>query len=217
MQPSKAGSIAFKSARSHDWTAERIERLGTPELRQLRENAEKLGAAAVVALCDAALEGRPKPAARREAAGAVRKLARRLISRSKAFQARGVYLPPVDSGWCGVRKSDGAVVMSLWGPAIVSTDGSCSQLLWAPNVDGARPWSDLPAGRERLRHCKLALERGAGEGVLVYGEHFDGECAEHNARSVYGADPECVIHFQVEQRGAEYWAVWGAKVLERPL
>jgi hypothetical protein len=26
-----------------------------------------------------------------------------------------------------------------------------------------------------------------------------------------------VVHFQVEQRGAEYWAVWGAKVVDRPL
>jgi hypothetical protein len=210
------GNSAFKSTRGQDWTAERIERLGTPDVRQLRENAEKLGANMVVALCDAALKARPKAATAR--AVSARKLARRLISRSKAFQARGVYLPPAgDSGWCGVRKSDGAIVMSLWGPAVVSTDGSCSQLLWAPNVDGARPWSDTRGGQERLKHCKLALERGTAEGLLVYGEQFDGECAEHNARSVYGADPECVIHFQVEQRGAEYWAMWGAKVLERPL
>jgi hypothetical protein len=215
MQPA---SGTFKSGRGQDWTAERIDRLGTPDVQQLRENAEKLGAAAVVALCDASLKARgPKTPASRAASGAVRKLARRLISRTKAFQARGVYLSPTDSGWCGVRKSDGAVVMSLWGPAIVSTDGSCSQLLWAPNADGTRPWSDLPAGQERLKHCKLGLERGAAEGVLVYGEQLEGECAEHNARSVYGADPECVIQFQVEQRGAEYWAVWGAKVVERPL
>jgi hypothetical protein len=213
----QTGNSAFKSTRGQDWTAERIERLGTPDVRQLRENAEKLGAAVVVALCDAELKARPKGATTRAASPAARKLARRLISRSKAFQARGVYLPAGESGWCGVRKSDGAVVMSLWGPAIVSTDGGCSQLLWAPNVDGARPWSDTRGGQERLKHCKLALESGAGEGVIVYGEQFDGECAEHNARTVYGADPECVIHFQVEQRGAEYWAVWGAKAVAPPL
>jgi len=217
MQPSKAGKIAFKSARSHNWTAERVERLGTPEVQQLRENAERLGDAAVVALCDAVLEARPKAGTKRAASPGARKLARRLISRSKAFQARGVYLADADSGWCGVRMPEGAVVMSLWGPAVVSSEGSCSQLLWAPNVGGARPWSDTAAGQERLKHCKLALERGACEGLLVYGEHFDGECAEHNARSVYGADPECVIHCRVELRGAEYWAAWGAKSPGRAL
>lgn len=211
------GKIAFKPRRASNWTPERIERLGTPDVRQLRENAEKLGETAVVALCDAALKSRPKSTAKRAAAGALPKAARHLISRSKAFQARGVYLPDADSSWSGVRKSDGAVVMSLWAPAVVSSEGGCSQLLWAPNVDGARQWSDTAAGKERLRHCKLALERGGGEGILVYGEHFDGVAGEHNARSVYGADPERVVQFQVEERGAEYWAVWGVKALERPL
>jgi len=208
--------MAFKSRRGHEWTPERVARLGTAELQQLRENAEKLGATTVVALCDAALEGRPKSAAKRGAA-AVAKRARRLISRSKAFQARGVYLPALDSSWSGVRKSDGAVVMSLWTPAIVSREGTCSLLLWAPNVDGSRPWSDTAAGKERLVHCKLALERGGGEGLLVHGENFDGERAEQNARSVHGVDPECVVEFRVEQHGAEYWAVWGEKGVERPL
>jgi hypothetical protein len=213
----QTGNMAFKSKRSPSWTPERIERLGTPDVRQLRENAERLGEAAVVALCDAALQSRPKTTAKRGAAGALPKAARHLISRSKAFQARGVYLSDTDSSWSGVRKSDGAVVMSLWAPTVVSSEGGCSALLWAPNVDGSRPWSDLAAGKERLKHCKLALERGGGEGVLVYGEQFDGDAGEHNARSVYGADPERVVHFQVEQRGAEYWAVWGAKVVDRPL
>jgi hypothetical protein len=213
MQPA---SMAFKSKRSDDWTAERIGRLGTPEIQQLRENAQALGATEVVALCDAALESRPKSPGRRAAAG-VPKGARGLISRSKAFQARGVFLPELDSGWSGVRKSDGVVVMSLWSAAVVSSEGGCSQLLWGPNTDGSRPWSDSPAGRERLKHCKLALEAGGAEGILVYGEHFDGDACEQNARSVYGADPERVVHFRVEQRGDEYWAVWGAKAAERPL
>jgi hypothetical protein len=34
---------------------------------------------------------------------------------------------------------------------------------------------------------------------------------------VYGVDPETVVNFQVEQRGEEYWAVWGRKGVERPL
>src|SRR5262245_22985198 len=36
--------MPFKTGRSQDWTPERIGRLATPDLRQLRENAEKLGA-----------------------------------------------------------------------------------------------------------------------------------------------------------------------------
>lgn len=211
------GKIAFKSRHGQEWTPERLARLVTADLQQLRENAESLGAAAVVALCDAALEGRPRVRAKRGGAGAVPKRARNLISRSKAFQARGVYLPEHDSSWSGVRKSDGAVVMSLWAPAIARAKGGCRHLLWAPNVDGLRPWADTAAGRERLAHCKLALERGAGEGLLVYGENFDGELAEHNARSVHGVDPEHLVSFRVERRGEEYWAVWGAKAEARPL
>lgn len=208
---------AFKPRRGSDWTSERIERLGTPDVQQLRANAERLGETEVVALCDAALQSRPKGAAKRGAAAALPKGARHLISRSKAFQARGVYLPDTDSSWSGVRKSDGAVVMSLWAPAVISSEGGCSQLLWGPNVGGSQPWSDSAAGKERLKHCRLALERGGAEGILVYGEHSSGVPGEHNARSVYGADPERVVPFQVEQRGEEYWAVWGAKAVERPL
>lgn len=209
--------MAFKPGRGEDWTAERVERLSTADLQQLRENAEKLGVTSVVELCDAALSGRPRTGAGRARASALPKRARNLISRHKAFQARGVFLRDGDSAWSGVRSADGVVVMSIWAPAIVSNDGSCCQLLWAPGDAGAGRWPDTAGGQERLKHCKLALERGGGEGILVYGEHFDGESAEHNARSVYGADPERVIRFKVEQRGAEYWAVWGAKAVERAL
>jgi hypothetical protein len=211
------GKIAFKSRQSQDWTPERLARLATVDLQQLRENAASLGANAVVALCDAALEGRPKVRAKRGGAAVVPKRARNLISRSKAFQARGVYLAEQDSSWSGVRKSDGAVVMSLWAPAIARTKGGCSQLLWGPNLDGSRPWSDTAAGQERRAHCKIALERGACEGLLVYGENFDGEPCEHNARSVHGVDPENVVSFKVEQRGQEFWAVWGGKVVAQPI
>jgi len=207
----------FKTGGAQDWTPERIERLDTSDLRQLRENAEKLGATSVVELCDAALNARPRTGATRSRAAALPKRSRNLISRHKAFQARGVFLRDGDSAWSGVRTADGVVVMSIWAPAVVSTDGGCSQLLWAPGDAGARRWQDTAAGQERLKHCKLALERGGGEGILVYGEQFDGEAAEHNARSIYGADPERVVHFKVEQRGAEYWAVWGAKASERAL
>jgi hypothetical protein len=207
---------AFKARSSQDWTPERIERLDTPEVRQLRENAEKLGAADVVAACDLVLGTRPA-ASKRGGAAVASKRSRSLVSRQKAFQARGVYLADAESGWCGVRKDDGAVVITLWASAVESSEGGCSQLLWAPNVEGSRPWSDSAGGRERLKYCRLALERGAAEGLIVHGEHFDGEPAEHNARTVYGVEPGQVVNIRVEQRGDEYWAVWGAKAAERVL
>jgi hypothetical protein len=214
MQTAKS---AFSSRRGPEWTADRVGRLGDAELQQLRANAERLGASAVVELCDAALNLRPRSGTKGRSASRTAKRNSPLTSRSKAFQARGVYLAEFDSGWSGVRASDGAVIMSLWAPAIVAAEGLCSQLLWAPNDAGARPWSDSVGGKERLRHCRLALERGVAEGLLVYGECFDGENAEHNARSVHGADSQRVVEFRVEQRGDEYWAVWGAKVAGRPL
>lgn len=210
----------FKPKRASDWTAERIEQLSTPDIRQLRANAERLGEAAIVAQCDEALELRTKPAAakRRAAAAAVpEKRPRHLISRSKAFQARGVYLPNVDSSWSGVRRSDGIVVISVWASAVVSGEGGCSYLLWAPNTDGSRPWSDMAAGKERLEHCELALKHGSAEGLLVYGEPLDGHLPEDKARTVYGVDPQLVMQLRVERRGAEFWAVWGGKAGERPL
>jgi hypothetical protein len=205
----------FRSRPGRDWTSERVEQLETPEVQQLRENAEKLGATGVVALCDAALNTRPNAASR--SAPAAPKHFQRLISRRAAFQARGVFTADAQTGWSGVRKADGMVVMTLWAAAVRRDDGRCTQLLWKPNVGGARPWSDTAAGQERLRHCELALERGAAEGMLVHGEHFEGEAAEHNARTIYGVDPERVLRFRVEKRGEEYWAVWGAKGAARPL
>ena len=110
-----------------------------------------------------------------------------------------------------MRKSDGAVVISLWADAIESAGGACSYLLWAPNVRGSRPWSDGAAGRERLEHCKLALNGSRAEGVLVYGESLEGFLPEERARSVHGIDPEIVLQLTIERRGDEYWAMWGRK------
>jgi hypothetical protein len=112
-----------------------------------------------------------------------------------------------------VRKSDGAVVVALWADSIECASGGCSYLLWAPNVDGSRPWSDQPGGVERLDHCKRALELGRAEGLLVYGERLVDRIPEDRARAIHGADPQTVIVFQVEQRGEEFWARWGKKVV----
>jgi hypothetical protein len=207
MQMRKAAAF---SSRANDWTKERIGQLRKQEIQQLQINAGALGESAVVALCDEVLRERPKTRASvgRAAPQAKR---RRLISRRRAFETRGVILEDARTSWSGVRKSDGAVVISLWADAIESADGGCSYLLWAPNVGGSRPWSDLPAGREHLEHCKLVLNGARAEGVLVYGERLEGHLPQEKARSVHGVDPERVVHLEVERRGDEYWAVWGRK------
>lgn len=203
---------AVFARRTVDWTKERIGQLSKQEIEQLRINAVALGEDSVVALCSEVL-GEPRKtrgrAAKGAAASAVKR--RRLVSRRKAFEARGVMLNDVRTSWSGVRKSDGAVVISLWADAVGSAEGACSYLLWAPNVAGSRPWSDQPGGKERLEHCKLVLNGGRAEGVLVYGERLEGYLPEDRARSVHGVDPEVVLQLEVERRGEEYWAVWGRK------
>lgn len=199
------------SSQSNEWTRERVERLRKPEIEQLRDNAGKLGAQDVVVLCEEALRTLPKGGARAGRGTRQAKRPRRLISRIRAFEARGVFLQDARVSWGGVRKSDGAVVLGLWADAIESADGSCSYLLWAPNAGGKRPWSDKAGGKERLEHCKLATQNGNAEALLVYGERLDGYIPEDRTRSVHGVDPETVVTMKVEQRGEEYWAVWGRK------
>jgi hypothetical protein len=70
-------------------------------------------------------------------------------------------------------------------------EGVQSCLLWAPNIGDSRPWSDSAGGKERLEHCRMALERGAAKGLLIHGERVDGEN---------------VLALRVEKRGEEYWA-----------
>ena len=203
-------SVPIKNGNPRDWTPERLERLTRQELEQLRANAERLGETALADLCAQMIKQARSENSKAAAAGRAPK--RRLISRTKAFEARGVFLQDPRSSWSGVRKTDGKVVMTIWGDAVESDGGGCSCLLWSPNLDGARPWSDSAAGKERLEHCKLALEGGA-EGLLVHGERLEGHLPEDKARTVHGVDPETVLSFSVEKRGAEYWAVWGRKTV----
>jgi hypothetical protein len=51
-----------RPGRSAAWTRERIEALSTAEVRQLRDNAERLSEAEIVGLCDEVLKTRPKGA-----------------------------------------------------------------------------------------------------------------------------------------------------------
>ena len=204
-------ATAFKSPRGSVWTRERLDQLGTQELINLQANAARLGETELAALCDDRLKERPRrgPAS----SGAIRRMKgqHKLLPRSKAFGARGVWLQDPRTSWSGVRKADGVVVIALWQAAVRAIDGGCICLLWSPNSKGVRPWSDSAAGRERLDHCKLAMQRGAAEGLLVQGEPLEGRLPEDRARTVLGIDAETVVHLQVEMRGAEYWATWGKK------
>ena len=51
-----------RPGRSAVWTRDRIEALSTAEVRQLRDNAERLSEAEIVGLCDEILKARPKAA-----------------------------------------------------------------------------------------------------------------------------------------------------------
>ena len=52
-----------KPGRSAAWTKDRIEALSTPEVRQLRDNAQRLSETEIVALCDEVIKARPKTGA----------------------------------------------------------------------------------------------------------------------------------------------------------
>jgi len=200
---------AFKTGRAKDWTRERLDQLTREDIKQLEANALRLGELELAALCADVALSRPRAAGVR---GAYAKSRSKLVPRRKAFETRGVWLRDERTSWSGVRKSDQTVVIALWAPAVQSADGGCACLLWAPNTDGARPWSDSEAGRERLEHCRIAVESARAEALLVHGEAMDGRLPEDRARSIHGVDPDTVIHhLRVEKRGAEFWAVWGRR------
>ena len=62
-----------------------------------------------------------------------------------------------------------------------------------------------------LEHCKRAIKLGRAEGLLVYGRRLDGRLPEDRASTIHGIDAGTVLEFEVEQRGEEFWAVWGGK------
>ena len=204
------GHEVFKRGHAEAWTPARISALSKEEIKQLRDNAERLNEPSVAELCRAALKEVPSTRGRKNKSRTGTK-AGRLIARVKAFEARGVFLQDAHTSWGGVRKADGAVVMAMWSDAVELAEGGCRYLLWAPNVDGSRPWSDKAAGRERLEHCKRAMALGTAEGLLVYGQSLAAQLPEERALSIHGADAETVVIFEVEQVGAEFWAKWGKK------
>lgn len=208
MNPSKATPL--KRGRAASWTPERLAQLGKHDIEALRENALRLGETELAALCDEALKKAPKGAGRGN--GPLKAVPRNLryLPRTKAFEARGVHLTDPRTSWSGMTAA-GDVVIALWAPAVESRDGGCAGLLWSPNEEGSRPWSDGSAGKERLEHCRRALARGKASLLLVHGESLADRLPEDKARSIHGIDPQVVIDVQVEKRGEEYWAVWGRK------
>lgn len=193
------------------WTRERIAALTEEDIKRLRDNAERLGRTELVVLCTDVLGASSEDRANVRCKHMPQLLQRRLVSRVRAFHARGVFLADARTSWGGVRKEDGAVVLAVWADAVQEHLGGCSYRLWAPNVGGAFPWAAKPAGIERLVHCRRAVELGKAEGILVYGQRIEGSLPEDKAYAIHGADPEIVLHMKVESRGAEYWAVWGAR------
>lgn len=205
-------AVALPTARATVWTRERLDQLDKAELVNLQANATRLGEIELAERCNELLKLRPR--AGRGGSGArvpPKKGREKLQSRSNAFAAMGIWLHDPRTSWSGIRKADGMVVIALWRAAVQAIDGGCACLLWSPNSEGVRPWSDSAAGRERLEHCKLAVQRGTAEGLLVHGEPLEGRLPEDRARTVFGIDTRTLVHLRVELRGAEYWGIWGKK------
>ena len=191
-----------------EWTKEKIERLPPGEIRTLAKNARERGADAVADLCDEVFRTKVKAASSRATAARPAKEPRRLVSRKKAMEMRGVTLRNPRWSWGAVRASDGMAVLTIWYDEIEETANGFETLLWGPNVDGTRPWADKTGGREREEHCRVAAAMGQGEGVVIFGERRGRDLPLDQASKVTGADPHRVIRFRVEMRGDDYWAVW---------
>ena len=189
------------------WSRERLDKLTTPELRALLDNAERLNESEVAALCRELLDARPRgrgPSRRAKHSGVTRE---GLVTRGKAFELHGV--KPRNRMWSrgGVR-ADGAVVLALRVEDVQRAGATSQCLLWAPNTANDRPWSDSPAGQERLEHCRLALERGAAEGLLAYGGAATPAASGAIGGKAERLDAQTVLKLEVERRDEEYWARW---------
>ena len=184
--------LLMRRGRIAKWSKEQIDKLSTPELRALLENAERLKEAEVAALCNELLDSRPRG---RPSLPRAKHARRGLVTRAKAFAQHGVV--PRSRIWSRGGVKDGAVVFVLAAAEMQKNGSAESYLLWAPNTDNAHPWSDTPAGKERLEHCHIALERGMAEGLLIYGD---------NGAKTNRVDAERVLTLTIEKRGEEYWA-----------
>lgn len=190
----------MKDARRHEpvlprgrvakWGREQMDKLSTLELRALLENAERLHEPEVAALCSEILDARPHghSAARR------RKRAtdtRRLVTRGKAFEMNGISVR--SRVWSrGGQRGDGAVLLLIRADEVERAGDVSRCLLWASKL------GDSPGSSERREQCRIALERGATQALLIYGK----------PGSTERVDAENVLNLELEQRGDEYWASW---------
>jgi len=200
--------------RETKWTEERIAALSAEEVRRLRANAERLGDPTVAERCASVLARRPDADSRDRARVPSMRAAleRRLVSRSVAFGTNGIVLANRFWSRSGIAR-DGKVVFAIWATDVIRDRYGTRCLLWAPNTDGSRPWSDKPGGQERLEHCRRAIAGadGAASAFLVYGRRLNGVQPEDRAASVAGIDAGSLSALRVEKRGDQYWAVWGAR------
>lgn len=193
------------------WSFERIDKLPTPEVRALFDNAQRLQEEEIAATCKQVLESRPRGmAVVRIAPRKPRKDGRKLVSRAFAFGMHGVHLANRFWSRSGVTMG-GDVMFALWADDVKRDANGSRCLLWAPNVDGARPWSDSPGGQERLGHCRTAVERGNARALLTFGTRLEGVLPEQKVASMDGVDAESILDMQVQRDGEAYWAVWGLK------
>jgi hypothetical protein len=188
--------------RISQWSKDRIDKLSTPELRALLVNAERLKETEVAALCTEILDARPRghAPARRDQRGVP---TRGLVTRAKAFEMHGV--SPRNRKWSrgGVR-TDGAVVLTLRAEEVQEAGARKACLLWGPGVGDP----ESPGAQERLEHCRIALERGAAEGLLVYGGAVAGTPTKRSGVRADRVDAQTVLKLDIEKRNDEYWATW---------
>lgn len=62
-----------RSAHAAQWTRERIDKLSTPEVKQLRDNAQRLNESEIAAICEQSLASRPRGKAKAGAPAAKKK------------------------------------------------------------------------------------------------------------------------------------------------
>src|SRR3990172_165689 len=103
----RASRKVLPPTRNLVWSKERIEMLSKQEIQQLPANAESLGAQDVLAMCDGGGRGSARSGSGKGGAPGKNGKARRLISRIRAFEARGVYMQDQRTSWGGGRESDG--------------------------------------------------------------------------------------------------------------
>jgi hypothetical protein len=119
------------------------------------------------------------------------------ISIARAFEGRGVTLKFPAFSRSGVRGKDGAVVFAMARAQVRVNDWGCSCPLWVPTAAGVGRGMDRASRFERLKHCRLAVHRGAAEGFLVDGDDAPATSSE-------------VLALRVVKVSEEYWATWGA-------